>query len=78
MYIPHDMDYSVVPSLSNEAAEKLDKIRPDSIGQAARIGGVNPADIGALLVFMEKSKRLAALQKAEAAQDADRLQAAAA
>jgi tRNA uridine 5-carboxymethylaminomethyl modification enzyme len=78
LHIPNDMDYSVVPSLSSEAVEKLHKIRPDSVGQASRIGGVNPADIGALLVFMEKNKRLAALQKEQPAQNADRMQATAA
>lgn len=55
--IPEGLEFGAVPSLSAEAAEKLGKIRPASIGQAARIGGVNPADISALLVYMEAEKR---------------------
>jgi tRNA uridine 5-carboxymethylaminomethyl modification enzyme len=80
LFIPKDMDYSVIPSLSSEAQEKLDKIRPDSIGQAARIGGVNPADISALLVFMESRRRSRQAQAPEqpAPQDENRLQATAA
>lgn len=80
LHIPDDIDYSVIPSLSSEAQEKLHKIRPDSIGQAARIGGVNPADISALLVFMEGRRRNqpTSMPEQPAPPDADRLQAAAA
>lgn len=80
LHIPDDMDYSAVASLSSEANEKLSKIRPGSIGQAARIGGVNPADISALLVFVESRKRrnaAASVQEQPAPQE-DRLQTTAA
>ncbi len=55
--IPQDLDYNELDSISLEAREKLTAIRPVSVGQAARISGVNPADITALLVYMEKRKR---------------------
>ena len=45
-----DFDYSEVKSLSLEAIDKLNKIKPDSIGQASRISGVSPADISVLIV----------------------------
>ena len=54
--IPPDIDYSKVGSLLLEAAEKLSKIRPVSVGQASRISGVNPADINVLLVYLEMNK----------------------
>ncbi|MBR1739865.1 MAG: tRNA uridine-5-carboxymethylaminomethyl(34) synthesis enzyme MnmG [Ruminococcus sp.] len=54
--IPPDIDYSKVGSLRLEAAEKLSKIRPVSVGQASRISGVNPADINVLLVYLEMNK----------------------
>ena len=50
--IPADIDYSKIGSLRLEAAEKLAKIRPLSVGQASRISGVNPADINVLLVYL--------------------------
>lgn len=50
--IPEDIDYSKIGSLRLEAAEKLAKIRPMSVGQASRISGVNPADINVLLVYL--------------------------
>lgn len=55
--IPEDINYKDVYGLSNEAVQKLEKIRPASIGQASRISGVNPADINILLIFLEKSRR---------------------
>jgi tRNA uridine 5-carboxymethylaminomethyl modification enzyme len=50
--IPEQYDYSQIKSLSFEAKEKLDKIRPVSISQASRISGVSPSDISVLLVHM--------------------------
>lgn len=50
--IPHDIDYYAVKSLRKEAVQKLDQIRPASIGQASRISGVSPADISVLLVYI--------------------------
>ena len=52
MQIPHDFDFSTVRSLSSEAREKLQRIRPRSIGQASRISGVTVADVSVLLVTM--------------------------
>lgn len=51
--IPKDIDYSLVKSLRIEARQKLDKIRPVSVGQASRISGVSPADISVLLVYLK-------------------------
>ena len=50
--IPERVDYEEIASLSNEAREKLKKIRPGSIGQATRISGVSPADVSILLVHL--------------------------
>ena len=55
--IPTDFDYSAVHGLRNEAAQKLSKINPTSIGQASRISGVSPADASVLLIFLEQLKR---------------------
>jgi tRNA uridine 5-carboxymethylaminomethyl modification enzyme len=57
--LSQDLDYSTIQTLSMEAREKLNRIKPLTIGQASRIGGVNPADINALLVYLETTARLA-------------------
>ena len=51
--IPADLDYSSLKGLRLEAVEKLSKIRPENLGQASRISGVNPADIAALNIILE-------------------------
>ena len=58
--LPTDIDYNAIETLSKESREKLSKIRPMTIGQASRIGGVNPADVNALLVYLEIQHRIAA------------------
>ncbi len=55
--LPADMDYRGLKELSLEAAEKLTRIRPDSLGQASRISGVSPADIGVLMIALEVRRR---------------------
>ncbi len=50
--IPADLDYSLIKGLRIEAAQKLEKLRPLTIGQASRISGVNPADISVLLIYL--------------------------
>ena len=69
--IPGSFDYATVPSLRLEARQKLTKIRPRTIGQAARISGVSPADISILLVWMKRAGGLNAKnQTAPASADA--------
>ena len=55
--IPSTIDYSKINSLRIEAVQKLTEIRPKSVGQAARISGVSPADISVLLVYLENYNR---------------------
>lgn len=52
--IPDDIDYSLVEHISSETRDKLSKIRPKTLAQASRIGGVKPADISILMVMLER------------------------
>ena len=50
--IPENIDYSQIKGLRIEAAQKLQKLRPESVGRASRISGVSPADISVLLIYL--------------------------
>lgn len=52
--LPANFDYDKIPALSAEAKEKLNRIKPETIGQASRISGVNPADISIIMVYLGK------------------------
>ncbi len=54
--IPDDIDYSAISGLATEARQKLETVRPLSVGQASRISGVNPADVSILLVYIEQGQ----------------------
>lgn len=56
--IPNDLNYNHIKGLRIEAIQKLNNIRPISIGQASRISGVSPADISVLLIYLEQRARL--------------------
>lgn len=54
--IPEDIDYTKIDHISSETKDKLNKIRPKTLAQASRIGGVKPADISVLMVLLERHK----------------------
>ena len=56
-YIPVELDYGTIPHLRKEASEKLGRVQPRSIGQAARISGISPADVATLLVYLKQGNR---------------------
>ncbi len=53
--LPEDINYDKINSISNESREKLKRIRPTSLGQAARISGITPADLAVLLIYLKKT-----------------------
>ncbi len=55
--LPNDIDYEKLKGLRLEARQKLNKIKPSSVGQASRISGVSPADISVLLIYLEQMKQ---------------------
>ena len=55
--IPKDIDYDKVINIASEAKDKLNKVMPESLGQASRISGVNPSDIAMLSVYLKKEKK---------------------
>ncbi len=56
--IPEKTDYDKIPGLLTESRHKLNQVRPVSVGQAARISGVTPADLSIIMIWLEKKKRI--------------------
>jgi len=55
MSIPKDFQYNDLPGLRTECKEKLSLIRPDTLGQASRVSGVNPADVSIIHIYLQRS-----------------------
>ena len=72
--IPADFDYQKAINLSREARQKLEEIRPATLGQASRMEGVTPADITVMILYLERPEALGAGQgqKNEGADDEQR------
>ena len=54
--IPPQFDFESLPGLSNESREKLVQIRPETLGQASRLSGVRPSDLGVLAIYLQAQK----------------------
>ena len=54
--LPKDTNYKAIPGLSYEAVEKMSNVRPENLGQASRISGVNPVDISIINVFLKSTR----------------------
>ena len=54
--LPSDLDYKSIPGLTKEIIEKMQKIKPHSLGQASRISGVTPVAISILMIYLKKTK----------------------
>jgi tRNA uridine 5-carboxymethylaminomethyl modification enzyme len=63
--IPGDIDYRGIPQLRAEAREKLERVRPGSLGQAGRISGISPADIATLLIHLKREEPEVTTQNAQ-------------
>ncbi len=63
--IPSDLDYRAIPQLRIEAREKLERIRPGSLGQAGRISGISPSDLATLLIHLKRADPEVTTQTAE-------------
>ncbi len=61
--IPDSFDYSAIPQLRREAREKLDRVRPASLGQASRISGISPADLAVLLIYLNEDGKAGKLDQ---------------
>ena len=55
--LPESIDFQKIESLSKESREKLERIKPGTLGQASRISGVSPADITSLMIYLSKGRR---------------------
>ena len=64
LVIPQDLSFDRVTGLSNEVTQKLQDVKPETIGQAARISGVTPAAVSLLLIYLKKYKALASKKSA--------------
>ena len=63
--IPEDIDYEALQGFKAEARQRLAAIRPRTLGQAARISGITPADVTLLMIWLEKRKKAEAVTSAE-------------
>jgi tRNA uridine 5-carboxymethylaminomethyl modification enzyme len=70
--IPDSIQYSQISGLRLEARQKLERLRPVSVGQASRISGVSPADISVLLVYLQAQAGLSSLSARQEAAKPDR------